>query len=91
MLHDPLNNHASDVANGVGNETTDLVIEALSGLDKGNDIAVPNVIGSADDLVDKPQPLCRCCVIDTPSMLGSFKTHFLTPSNTKRRKLRSSS
>ena len=91
MLHDPFNDHAADIANGVGDETTDLVIDAFSGLGEGNDIAVPDVVGCADDLVNEPQALRRGCVINTPSMLGSFKIHFLTPSNTKRRKLRSSS
>ena len=91
MLHDPFDDRASDATDRIQHQIADLLNESLRGINEVGDIARAQILGSIVESVEDGQALCRGGVVDTPSVFGGFGTHFLTPSNRKRRSVRSSS
>ena len=91
VLHDPFDDRASDATDRIQHQIADLLNESLRGINEVGDIARAQILGSIVESVEDGQALCRGGVVDTPSVFGGFGTHFLTPSNRKRRSVRSSS
>ena len=91
VLQDPFDDRASDATDRIQHQIADLLNESLRGINEVGDIARAQILGSIVESVEDGQALCRGGVVDTPSVFGGFGTHFLTPSNRKRRSVRSSS
>ena len=91
VLHDPFDDRACDATDRIQHQIAGLLNESPRGINEVGDIARAQILGSIVESVKDGQALCRGGVVDTPSVFGGFGTHFLTPSNRKRRSVRSSS
>ena len=91
VLHDPFDDRACDATDRIQHQIAGLLNEPPRGINEVCDIARAQILGSIVESVKDGQALCRGGVVDTPSVFGGFGTHFLTPSNRKRRSVRSSS